>query len=168
MQQPDFTQLKKKVVVKIAISSFVIQFLALYSSEIFNGLYNVQLNALGLSLVERLPHFFKPTIMGVFLAAYLFQLTVMFVTLRPMFQYLQTGERYGQARVAAIKLPWRRHGLLYTDAVATGERLAVPHQPVAQAGRRLCRYHVQLYRGQYPPPAHQARHAHRRHSPWRV
>ncbi|OHD19086.1 MAG: hypothetical protein A2087_12640 [Spirochaetes bacterium GWD1_61_31] len=107
MQQPDFTQLKKKVVVKIAISSFVIQFLALYSSEIFNGLYNVQLNALGLSLVERLPHFFKPTIMGVFLAAYLFQLTVMFVTLRPMFQYLQTGERYGQARVAAIKLPWR-------------------------------------------------------------
>lgn len=95
------------IVPKLAISSFVIQLLSLYSSEFFNAAFNNRFDAMGLDLAGRLPYMFKPTVFFVFIGAYVFQLAVMLVTLKPMFQYLRFGRRYDRARVAAIKLPWR-------------------------------------------------------------
>ncbi|MBU0936008.1 MAG: hypothetical protein KKC64_10345 [Spirochaetes bacterium] len=107
MNQLRLTPLEKKVALKIALSSFLIQFIALYSSEIFNGFFNQRFDSLGLAMLERLPFFFKPTVLGVFIGAYIFQLVMMFITLRPMVRYLDNGESYAEARLAAIKLPWR-------------------------------------------------------------
>ena len=61
----------------------------------------------GLSFAERLPYIFKPLVLLVFLGAYAFQLGMVLVTLRPVRAYLERGEEYGLARIAAIKLPWR-------------------------------------------------------------
>jgi len=99
--------LVKHVALRLAVSSFLIQAISLYSSEFFNCVYNNRFDSLGLSFVQRLPYVFKPTVFFVFLGSYVFQLFVMLVTLRPMFDFLIKGERYDQARLAAIKLPWR-------------------------------------------------------------
>src|SRR5512142_1007825 len=93
-----------RTVAKIAVSSFVIQALTLYSSEFFNSVYNNRFDSLGLDLAGRLPYIFKPTVVGVFLAAYVFQLVIMLLTLRPMLSYLSGGKDYAQARLAAVKL----------------------------------------------------------------
>jgi len=101
------TALIKNITIKMAVSSFVIQLIALYSSEIFNCIYNNRFDALGLTFIDRLPFIFKPTVFLVFLGSYAFQLFVMLVTLKPMFAYLLRGEDYKNARLSAIKLPWR-------------------------------------------------------------
>jgi methyl-accepting chemotaxis protein len=107
MAQDRSPDLIRKSIVKIAVSSFVIQILTLYSSESFNSVFNNRFDSLGLDFVGRLPFIFKPSVFGVFLGAYVFQLAIMLYTLRPMFEFLRGGGRYDQARLAAIKLPWR-------------------------------------------------------------
>jgi methyl-accepting chemotaxis protein len=101
------SDLVRSTVFKIAASSFLVQAFTLYSSECFNSVFNNRFDAMGLSLAERLPYIFKPTVLAVFLGAYVFQLAIMLYTLRPMGEYLGSGEQYGEARLAAIKLPWR-------------------------------------------------------------
>jgi methyl-accepting chemotaxis protein len=107
MAQPRDSALIKTITIKIAVSSFLIQSVALYSSELFNCAFNNRFDALGLSLLDRLPYIFKPTVFIVFIGAYIFQLAVILVTLKPMFNHILTGEDYAAARLAAIKLPWR-------------------------------------------------------------
>lgn len=107
MQETRDPTLVRRITLKLALSSFVIQALALYSSEIFNGVFNNRYDTLGLDLAGRIPMFFKPTIFGVFLFAYVCQLVLMLVTLKPMFEYLRSGRDYEAARVSAIRLPWR-------------------------------------------------------------
>jgi len=99
--------LVKHVVLRLAVSSFLIQVISLYSSELFNGIYNNRFDSMGLDFMQRLPYVFKPTVLFVFLFAFVFQLFIMLVTLRSMFDYLAKGESYDRARLAAIKLPWR-------------------------------------------------------------
>lgn len=107
MSQPRDPALVKQIIIKMAISSFLIQLITLYSSEFFNCIYNNHFDALGLSFVDRLPLLFKPTVFYVFIGAYAFQLFIMMITLKPMFTYLQKGDEYSAARLSAIKLPWR-------------------------------------------------------------
>jgi methyl-accepting chemotaxis protein len=97
----------RRAIAKIAVSSFIIQALTLYSSEFFNCIFNNRFDSLGLGLAGRLPYVFKPTVLAVFLGAYVFQLVIVLVTLRPMIAYLRRGEEYGAARLAALKIPWR-------------------------------------------------------------
>ena len=107
MAQPRDSALIKSITIKIAVSSFLIQLIALFSSEIFNGIFNNRFDSMGLSLTDRLPFIFKPTVFFVFIGSYIFQLAVILSTLKPMFAYLLTGENYAGARLSAIKLPWR-------------------------------------------------------------
>lgn len=104
---PEAPALTRRVLAKIALSSFLVQGLSLYSSELFNCLYNNRFDTLGLDFAARLPYLFKPTVFLVFLGAYAFQLAIMLVTLRPMVSYLRKGGSYTEARQAAIRLPWR-------------------------------------------------------------
>ncbi|MEI6386097.1 MAG: methyl-accepting chemotaxis protein [Spirochaetota bacterium] len=97
----------RRITIKLAITSFLIQAASLYSSEFFNSVFNNRYDLLGLDLVGRLPMVFKPTVFLVFLVAYAIQLAVMLITLRPMFHYLRHGQGYEAARGAAVKLPWR-------------------------------------------------------------
>ncbi len=107
MPQARDPALVRNAVVKIAVSSLLIQVLTLYSSEFFNSVYNNRFDSLGLGFADRLPFVFKPTVFFVFLVSYAFQMAIIFVTLRPMFDYLGKGERYELARLSAVKLPWR-------------------------------------------------------------
>ncbi|MFZ4618734.1 MAG: hypothetical protein ACOYM2_21420, partial [Rectinemataceae bacterium] len=105
-ESPD-PALVRRISIKLAITSFLIQAASLYSSEFFNSVFNNRYDSLGLDLVGRLPMVFKPTVFIVFLVAYALQLAVMLITLRPMFEYLRRGKGYDAARGAAVKLPWR-------------------------------------------------------------
>lgn len=107
MRRIRLTASEKKVALKIALSSFIIQAVALYSSEIFIAVFNSRYDSLGVAFAQRWPYYFKPTVFFVFLVAYLFQLFIMFVTLRPILEYLRSGAGYVKARLAALKLPWR-------------------------------------------------------------
>ncbi len=107
MSKSRYSPLIRGIILKMALSSFLIQAIALYSSEFFNSLFNNRYDSLNLSLLERIPLIFKPTILLVFIGAYIFQLSMMLTTLRPMFDYLRDGSNYLKARTAAVKLPWR-------------------------------------------------------------
>ncbi len=107
MPQARDPALVRSAIVRIALTSLLIQVLTLYSSESFNCVFNNRFDSLGLGFVGRLPFVFKPTVFFVFLASYVFQLAIILVTLRPLFDFLTKGERYDRARLSAIKLPWR-------------------------------------------------------------
>jgi methyl-accepting chemotaxis protein len=97
----------RAISLKIVLVSFVLQGFFLFTSEFFNTSFNNRFDALGLSAMARLPLVFKPTVIGVFLVSFLIQISIIFVTLNPMFRYLKEGSDYDRARLAAVKLPWR-------------------------------------------------------------
>ncbi len=107
MSQSRDPGLARRIMTRLAASSFLIQAISLYSSEFFNGLHNNRFDSLSLDFAGRLPYLFKPTVFAVFIASYLFQLGIMYLTLRPMFRYLGDGRGYDKARLSAIQLPWR-------------------------------------------------------------
>lgn len=101
------SDLSRTIKIRLALVSFVVQAVFLYSSELFNTIASNKLDLMQLGFVDRLPYLFKPIVAGLFVFAYVLQLFIMFRTLSPLFTYLDKGQNYRQARLAAIKMPWR-------------------------------------------------------------
>lgn len=81
-------------------------FLFLVYSEYLNAIFNLKYDAMELSLLERIPYAFKPTVMVIYVvfSTMLFALVARY--LKPLFVYLQNNTGYDKARVAAIRMPW--------------------------------------------------------------
>jgi methyl-accepting chemotaxis protein len=96
-----------QVIAKIAAASFFVQAFFLFSSELFNSWFNNHFDALAYGAAPRLLFVLRPTVSGVFFGAYILQLAVTLITLKPLFVYLLRGEQYERARGATVRLPGR-------------------------------------------------------------
>jgi methyl-accepting chemotaxis protein len=95
--------LKRSILLRIGLVNLAIPLVLGTIREQIVGMWNPQLQ---MSLGERMLFSVRPSTIGaiVVLATVAYLLIVR--RLKPLFRYLQTGERYGAARSAAIRVPW--------------------------------------------------------------
>ncbi len=98
--------LVRQIRLRLAFVVYVVLGLFLFSSELMNALFNNYLDEIGAGVGERVAFAFKPTVVGIYLifATILYLLIIRY--LAPLFGYLLSGERYEEARKAAVNIPW--------------------------------------------------------------
>jgi methyl-accepting chemotaxis protein len=91
---------------RIFTSLFGGLFVFLVFSEFLNAIFNIQYDILGYSLAQRVPLAFKPTVMLFYalFSSILYYLVLRY--LRPLLRFLASGGEAGNARGAAIRMPW--------------------------------------------------------------
>jgi len=92
--------------IKILAALYGSLFIFLVLSEFFNAAYNTKYDQRGLSLLDRIPLAFKPSVM----ALYVVFTTILFMMvmryLKPLLSFVADARDPDKARVAAIRMPW--------------------------------------------------------------
>ncbi|MBN1498722.1 MAG: methyl-accepting chemotaxis protein [Spirochaetes bacterium] len=96
----------KNLIIKISAAVYLNLFLFLIFSEYINSFFNNKFDSEGIPLTARITLSFKPSVMV---------LTAIFTSiicyrviryLKPLFQFIKSGNNYDKARIVAIRIPW--------------------------------------------------------------
>lgn len=91
---------------KVFIALYASLFIFLVLSEFNNAAYNLKYDQLGLSMLERVPLAFKPTVMALYVVFTTILFFMVMRYLKPLLSFVAEGRDPDRARVAAIGMPW--------------------------------------------------------------
>ena len=92
--------------IRLGVINFGILGLFLFLSEFLNAIFNNTLDKQGFTFSQRVVFTFKPAVVALYIVFSVILYMIILAYLRPLFLYLEKGEKYQQARIAAIRIPW--------------------------------------------------------------
>jgi len=92
--------------IKVFAALYGSLFVFLVLSEFINAAYNPKYDLLGLSLLERVPLAFKPTVMALFVVFTTILFVLVMRYLKPLLSFVADARDPDRARAAAIRMPW--------------------------------------------------------------
>jgi methyl-accepting chemotaxis protein len=92
--------------IKVLAALYGSLFVFLVLSEFINAAYNPKYDQQGLSLLERVPLAFKPTVMALFVVFTTILFVMVMRYLKPLLSFVADERDPDKARVAAIRMPW--------------------------------------------------------------
>lgn len=105
-QELEGQEMTRKIRGQLALVVFGVLGIFLFSSELMNAIFNNAFDAMGVSPGRRIAFAFKPTVAVIYIIFASLLYTVILRYLKPLFRFIEDGEEYDRARLAAIRIPW--------------------------------------------------------------